>query len=630
MNARSGMPWHEASAPQFTPDVAVHKPHVESVKQWFHQASQRGNSPGSILLLCGPHGCGKSALITAAAQETGVALAAWGDAADDLPQGTPAGTPRGSPTDGGDPAYLDRYDHGGALVASAARFVLQHGGGSSSLTLTAVRGTPHASSQALHARPAGPRVLWLTIPADMMAAHAGALDTALREAVARGSHLVLEFTTTHRAEPVNRTIAQRWIPGMALHSSTTVVTLNAVPAGRMKTALTNAARRLRVPASPALIQQAADYADGDLRAALLRLQWLCTQAGPSRLLAWPRAGEKRKRTEPTTVQSRGSCLDTRDSMYINIARLLTAKREPSGQLKHVLDELADGMGVPASTVLAWTQQNIPQHTDDMSDLARALDVYADADVVLRTGGRTSLARGATRAGDLAEYGASTHAAGAAAKSEDMCMAMTARAVAATRRHPCAGRFMAQQAPALGSIRMAAAANAALVQRGLGYQSVLPIRAGDISSDAAGAARHGLPMLLAQLQAGSTPGPSRTDVEDDTTWRTLSNALTWREHVMDRIPMASAIERWHRAKHLPPAHFCLESQVLLDAAGAMDPGASPKPIQSWEHAADATLEQVRAMPGARAVPDAAQGQASQVQPLLGAEASGYVSPLEEDD
>lgn len=622
------MPWHEASTPKFTADVAVYKPHVESAKQWFQQASQRGNSLGSILLLCGPHGCGKSALVTAAAQEASVALAAWGDAAEDLPQGTPAGTPRGSPIDMGEPAYPDRYDHGAALVASAARFVLQHGGGSARLTLTAVGNTPRASSHALHVRPAGPRVLWLTIPADMMAADAGALDVALREAVARGSHFVLEFTTTHRAEPVNRTIAQRWIPVMAIHSSTTVLTLNAVPAGRMRTALNNAARRLRVPASPALIQQAADYADGDLRAALLRLQWLCANAGHSRQVAWPRAGEKRSRTEPATAQSSGSRLDTRDSMYINIARLLTAKRKPSGQLKHVLDELADGMGVPASTVLAWTQQNIPQHTDDMSDLARALDVYADADMVLRAGGRTSLARGATRAGDLAEYGASTHAAGAAAKSEDMCMAMTARAVAATRRHPCAGRFMAQQAPALGSIHIAAAANAALVQRGLGYQSVLPVRAGDMSSDAAGAARHGLPLLLAQLQAGP-PAPSRPDVEDDTTWRALSNALIWREHVMDRIPMASAIERWHRSRHLPPAHFCLESQVLLDAAGAMDPGAPPKPVQSWEHAADATLEQVRAMPGARDVPVAAQRH-GQMQPSPGGEALGHVSPLEEDD
>ncbi|XP_063819970.1 cell cycle checkpoint protein RAD17 [Pseudophryne corroboree] len=69
-------PWIDKYRPEAQTDLAVHKKKVEEVETWLRaHAGQKQN--GSILLLTGPPGCGKSTTILVLAKELGIEVQEW-------------------------------------------------------------------------------------------------------------------------------------------------------------------------------------------------------------------------------------------------------------------------------------------------------------------------------------------------------------------------------------------------------------------------------------------------------------------------------------------------------------------------------------------------------------------------
>ncbi|KAM9329931.1 cell cycle checkpoint protein RAD17 [Gastrophryne carolinensis] len=69
-------PWIDKYSPETQVDLAVHKKKIEEVEAWLrtHAGQKQG---GSILLLTGPPGCGKTATILVLAKEMGIQVQEW-------------------------------------------------------------------------------------------------------------------------------------------------------------------------------------------------------------------------------------------------------------------------------------------------------------------------------------------------------------------------------------------------------------------------------------------------------------------------------------------------------------------------------------------------------------------------
>ncbi|KAM5192859.1 cell cycle checkpoint protein RAD17 [Mantella aurantiaca] len=69
-------PWIDKYRPKLQADLAVHKKKIEEVETWLkaHIGQKQG---GSVLLLTGPPGCGKTATILVLAQEMGILVQEW-------------------------------------------------------------------------------------------------------------------------------------------------------------------------------------------------------------------------------------------------------------------------------------------------------------------------------------------------------------------------------------------------------------------------------------------------------------------------------------------------------------------------------------------------------------------------
>ncbi|KAG0201304.1 Cell cycle checkpoint protein rad17 [Mortierella sp. GBA30] len=71
--------WSEKYAPLHTADVAVHKGKVANVREWLelYTGPRSGQQGGAILVLTGPAGSGKTAVLRALAQEMGIRIMEW-------------------------------------------------------------------------------------------------------------------------------------------------------------------------------------------------------------------------------------------------------------------------------------------------------------------------------------------------------------------------------------------------------------------------------------------------------------------------------------------------------------------------------------------------------------------------
>ncbi|XP_072270061.1 cell cycle checkpoint protein RAD17 [Pyxicephalus adspersus] len=69
-------PWIDKYRPKLQADLAVHKKKIEEVETWLkaHIGQKQG---GSVLLLTGPPGCGKTATLLVLAQEMGIQVQEW-------------------------------------------------------------------------------------------------------------------------------------------------------------------------------------------------------------------------------------------------------------------------------------------------------------------------------------------------------------------------------------------------------------------------------------------------------------------------------------------------------------------------------------------------------------------------
>lgn len=69
-------PWIDKYRPKLQADLAVHKKKIEEVEAWLRAHIGQKQS-GSVLLLTGPPGCGKTATILVLAQEMGIQVQEW-------------------------------------------------------------------------------------------------------------------------------------------------------------------------------------------------------------------------------------------------------------------------------------------------------------------------------------------------------------------------------------------------------------------------------------------------------------------------------------------------------------------------------------------------------------------------
>ncbi|XP_069818963.1 cell cycle checkpoint protein RAD17 [Dendropsophus ebraccatus] len=69
-------PWIDKYSPSVQADLAVHKKKVEEVETWLRAHADKKQG-GSILLLTGPPGCGKTATILVLAKEMGIQVQEW-------------------------------------------------------------------------------------------------------------------------------------------------------------------------------------------------------------------------------------------------------------------------------------------------------------------------------------------------------------------------------------------------------------------------------------------------------------------------------------------------------------------------------------------------------------------------
>ncbi|XP_065069289.1 cell cycle checkpoint protein RAD17-like isoform X2 [Rhopilema esculentum] len=83
-NANSALlPWSEKHKPLKETDLSVHKAKIAEVKDWLlsHLCSQRDKNHGSILVLTGPAGAGKSATIDVLSKDLNIELQEWSNPA---------------------------------------------------------------------------------------------------------------------------------------------------------------------------------------------------------------------------------------------------------------------------------------------------------------------------------------------------------------------------------------------------------------------------------------------------------------------------------------------------------------------------------------------------------------------
>ncbi|NXP43556.1 RAD17 protein, partial [Heliornis fulica] len=73
------VPWVDRYKPETQNDLAVHKKKIEEVETWLkvHIFQRQSKQGGSILLLTGPPGCGKTATVQILAKELGVQVQEW-------------------------------------------------------------------------------------------------------------------------------------------------------------------------------------------------------------------------------------------------------------------------------------------------------------------------------------------------------------------------------------------------------------------------------------------------------------------------------------------------------------------------------------------------------------------------
>ncbi|NWZ83372.1 RAD17 protein, partial [Poecile atricapillus] len=77
--AREELPWVERYRPESQNDLAVQKKKIEEVETWLktHVFQRQPNQGGSVLLLTGPPGCGKTATLQILARDLGLQVQEW-------------------------------------------------------------------------------------------------------------------------------------------------------------------------------------------------------------------------------------------------------------------------------------------------------------------------------------------------------------------------------------------------------------------------------------------------------------------------------------------------------------------------------------------------------------------------
>mmetsp|Transcript_9995 Transcript_9995/g.40525 ORF Transcript_9995/g.40525 Transcript_9995/m.40525 type:complete len:579 (-) Transcript_9995:96-1832(-) len=465
----AGLPWWARYAPREEADLVVFPKTTKRIREWLERAisDDAANHPGSspmVLVAAGRPGIGKSAAVETVAAALGVHVVRWRDAhasafvassRDDDDDAYEVARRRTDAPEARLPAYESRTAQWQEFVRSAAY---------PSLPTRASR-TPRDNTKALLVIDELPTSTddhgWSSTSESARAATAAVRATlrhVSREA-ARPVAIILSDGIREKSEA--RLVVERALGADAL-AAVEYVEFNAITELKMRERLAAIARAERSRVAPATIERIAAEADGDLRAAISRLEVASTTETttlPRRPPQWANAdwrtpfsavtapskqdvvSHHHRKADADDGDSDDDLDDTRRagdaaSALHAIGRLLRARRRDDGErLAFSPDRVARTCPMAADAVAAFVQFNCVEYFGDADgELALALDDLSAADLFVARIYSTDFSRDA--GGDDATY------------PRCYVAALAARTVAARNAHPAPSAFRPIRRPRL--------------------------------------------------------------------------------------------------------------------------------------------------------------------------------------
>eukprot|EP00727_Mastigamoeba_balamuthi_P013978 m51a1_g9202 putative cell cycle checkpoint protein Rad17 (1091) ;mRNA; f:111193-116117 len=342
--------WVDKHKPSTAESLAVNPKKVAEVREWLGRAmvqakARRAGRVGAawILVLRGPSGAGKTALVRALCSEARAELQEYSE--------SPSTSRRG--LDGAVSDYESPLRGFGEWLSRASRSLSLFSSAREKLLL--LEDLPNVVPQALQDAKA-------------------LFERFLRESMFPMVVVVSEaLSSVDGLTPMQSMIARELVayPGVM------EIKINPVAQRTLEKALAAIAQEEGFNLSPASLSDIAEQSAGDIRCAINALQFSCT--GASHAIPFVKKTRKSKGGESKTV-SFGS-RDLSISLFHAVGKVLYCKRDPSGHLESSPQSIVDSCHTRSSTLLSFVHENCPPFFVDLDDLANAADSLSTADLM---------------------------------------------------------------------------------------------------------------------------------------------------------------------------------------------------------------------------------------------------------
>eukprot|EP01116_Phalansterium_solitarium_P023501 TRINITY_DN825_c0_g1_i2.p1 TRINITY_DN825_c0_g1~~TRINITY_DN825_c0_g1_i2.p1 ORF type:complete len:805 (+),score=298.11 TRINITY_DN825_c0_g1_i2:2583-4997(+) len=473
--ADKGASWPDKHRPRSVDELAVAAVKVAAIDAWLRRACLSPPVPAAdcqtpvprLLVVHGPPGSGKSATVRLLAERLGAQLLTWSCPVDGGSEQPVAARNGGGGGGGGDfsVSLQQRRLRNFSEFLRASRPYQSFADESADSDQPAAAAADGAAAGAGGAA-AGQRPSVLLIDELPVVLHSG--GSRLDE---RGATAVREFGAM-----LGRALdAARWplvllvsqdassgpldylLPPELLHSAAvTVIPMNGVPPTRLRKVLERVAAREQLSMPGDQLRSLAEEAQGDLRQALLTLQFLAVRPVPLAPQDTPTdADGSSSDASAADDQAAGPCgmRQAGMSLFQALGKVLYQKRRPQppdapsgargrGPLEFSVEAVLDGLGFESGSWLAFVHQNMPPFSTDLDDLADAAAWLSTADMLASSADPLrSLEDASVSAGGAYRVGAS-----------DVPAVLGTRGVIASIRHPAPRRFQAFHAPRWARLR----------------------------------------------------------------------------------------------------------------------------------------------------------------------------------
>ena len=417
----ASMLWVDKYAPtDAASDLCVAPKKVAEIRRWMvasapssqPAAAAGGEGEARLLVLVGSPGVGKSAAVLVLAAELGWGVQRWNSDAQQQHRGERQGRP--SPGQSGQ-------------LASFEEFLGTAGMGFGPLDLSAGAAGPTGSVILLE---------------DLPNLHSPEAALAFRSVLARHVReslvptvLVFSDVCEGRHRPSD---LERLVESSLLYSPLVKIQqINAVARPRMRKCLRSIARAEGARLSDEQCDELHAASRGDVRHAIMALQFRCAAPSPPSL---PRSQQ----------QGGGGARDTKLSTFHALGKLLYAKRQQPAAppplprrppLEFVPEDVMNYSSIEPGGALAFLGYHSPEFFTDAAELSRALDHFSDAAVLLDR-----------------QFGAGGGGEGHALFPLQYVSSLAGRAVADANVHPAPNRFRQLSAPKVFEVMQKKRAN----------------------------------------------------------------------------------------------------------------------------------------------------------------------------